>query len=69
MIRCWQLVAEFPNGETVVLSNYQYHVDAVEALQDILGGNVGWHMKRDTEYINLSQATRLKIIEGWIEPL
>lgn len=58
----WQVVAEFPNGETVVLSNYQYHSHAMELIQAITKNNTGWYKKTDNESINLSQAIRVRII-------
>ncbi|WP_303753321.1 hypothetical protein [Enterococcus sp. S86.2] len=62
MTHYWQVVAEFQNAETIVLSNFQFHSGAMELVQAITKNNVGWYRKTDNESVNLSQAIRVRII-------
>lgn len=62
MTHYWQVVAEFQNAETIVLSSFQFHSSAMELVQAITKNNVGWYRKTDNESVNLSQAIRLKIV-------
>lgn len=67
MTHYWQVVAEFQNAETVVLTNCRYNESARELVQTIAKNNTVWYRKTDQESINLSQAIRLKIVGPKVE--